>query len=178
MYGEHGKPETYSRGKAAEAKALPILRAYFGSGKATVPGSIEDRNGTDIYVNRNGVKTSVDVKAIKKHAPAQILIEHQNVSGGPGWAHRSGIAAIFVAENELVLVDKKYLSLLIKDPRKIDWNQGATQQPREFVENYRPYGRPENNDLVVYVPLSQVLRLLTSVHLRWNPKTQTLTEVK
>ena len=179
MYGQHGQAETYSRGRQAELKALPILRAWFkSSAHPTLPGSLEDRNGTDLYVNHNGIKTSVDVKAVKMHAPEQILLEHVNNSGNPGWAHRSGFAAIFVSDTDLVLVPKRMLSLLLNDPRKFDWSVPATRKPREYAENFKAYGRPENQDVVAYVPLAQVMKLLGSVRIRWNTQTQTATEVK
>lgn len=177
MYGD-GKPQDYSKGKAAEALGLKMLKAYFGNGQATASGSIEDRRGTDVYVQVSGQKTSVDIKALKKHAPDQILLEHRNVSGGTGWSHRSGLALIFVSATDAILVNKRYLSLLLNDPRKTDWSVTPTQQPREYVENYKPYGRPENQEAVIYVPYSQVMRLLTSKRLRWNPATQTVSEVK
>lgn len=176
MYGIHGKREDYSKGAAAEALGLKMLRAYFASARvqATARGSEADRKGTDVYVN----STSVDIKAFKKHAPDHILVEHRNVVGGIGWAHRPGLVLIFVSATDAVLVDKKYLSLLINDARKVDWNRSLTQQPREYVEDFRPYGRPDSDDAVVYIPYAQLMRLITSKRLHWNEATKTTTEVK
>lgn len=182
MYGAHGTIDSYRRGQAAEVVALRILRSYHRMTRVeSVPrGSFEDwSNGSDIYITTmERRRVSIDVKSLKRHAPEHILIEHRNVNGGLGWAHRPGIAMIFVSETDAILVDKRYLSLLISDPRKIDWSRPAVKQPRDYVEDFRPYSRPENNDLVAYVPYSQIMRLLTSVRLRWNPATNVVTEVR
>ena len=168
MYGQHGTAETYQRGREYELRGLKLLRAAFPKERvrATVSGSLEDRRGTDVYVGDK----SVDIKGLKNHAKdGQLLVEHTNVSGGPGWSTKSnGFVLIFVNETDALLVNKKFLALLVGDPRKFDWTAPATRQPREFVENFKPYGRPENLDRVAYVPYAQLWKLKDTIRINAN----------